>query len=94
MFELAGHYVPNLVQQVVHHNAEPGAFFLNLKGFAVLPFHAHPSLYNKNWEVSDDYDKVLGLMTLSHKQNKKYTLINFLLSTRVKFIKISYDPRK
>lgn len=46
-FELAGHYVPNLVQQVVHHNAEPGAFFLNLKGFAVLPFTLIPACIKK-----------------------------------------------
>ncbi|XP_024375470.1 serine carboxypeptidase-like 22 isoform X2 [Physcomitrium patens] len=30
-----GHYVPQLVQQVVKHNKSPGAQFLNLKGFAV-----------------------------------------------------------
>lgn len=52
VFVLAGHYVPNLVQQVVRHNAEPGAFFLNLKGFAVLPFTLIPALITKKiWEI-------------------------------------------
>ncbi len=44
----AGHYLPNLVQQVVNHNKDPGAYQLkNLKGFQVSNFTTQSQVLDK-----------------------------------------------